>query len=90
MAAQTHTNVSKSKHHTHAESSTMPPPICLHHQHPTPSASASTSANPGVAVQYWPVLDSVIVFIVRVLMEGEAQCTGTMRKGGKLYRTSVC
>ena len=25
-----------------------------------------TSAKPGVAVQYWPVLDSVIVFIVRV------------------------
>ena len=31
----------------------------------TPEQSLS-SANPGVAVQYWPVLDSVIVFIVRV------------------------
>ena len=24
------------------------------------------------------------------IMEGEAQCTGTRRKEGKLYKTSVC
>ena len=29
-------------------------------------AEGPASANPRVAVQYWPVLDSVIVFIVRV------------------------